>query len=835
MASPRRTNVSEPLTPILGRAELVDRAHALLDGGTRWLTFLGTAGVGKSRLLCAVAAGVPPRESPGGVWRCSLAGASTEREICGRIGEVLASQTDGKAVSLPEDAARLVDLLRAAGAMTLALDDAERGASWLANFLPPTLAALPGLRVLVGSRQRLGGPGETVLLVEPLEAPAAAALFVERAEAARGTPLREEERSLVPELVRRLDALPLALELAAAQLAVLSARELLDSLERSAIAGADGEAPRTEGDTHDTGWHRSLHAALDVSWSLLDDGLKESLCSLALFEDLLPDLASMQKVLPAGSDAAAQLTALGDRSWLRIERDPEGNRYRLLAVTRTYVRRRTPEDAARRARYMSCVAAHAARHIERWGQRESMVALCGMGADLGRALDMATDPATAVALGIVLGRVASIRGPVGATLDRLDRVFTLVQDATPSELVDLLLVRGRLHARDADPARSRADFQRALELASQVGDASREAQAASHLADHLRHHGEPALAETHYRRTLAVVADLELRARVTASLAGLVAERAGLTEAGVLYEEALVCARAAGADLLEAMSLQNLGLLVQEEGDLVRAEALYRKALARHVALGHRRYEAIAYLDLAALALERGRMPEAKSEAETACALAAAAGDQREVALAHVLLAVAFACLDDDDAAAMFVRAASLVQPLREPGLEQALEKHEGHLLLMRARREPAAAQSLFQAVEQLCNDTGEGDDARLATRILAGALERARGARDALRVARDGAWFEPPGSPRVDLSTRAQLHGVVATLAAAWMRDPKEEVPAEDLIAAGWRAQRSATKAAKNRLHVALATLRKLGLAAHLKRGPGGYRLVAAIVDANG
>jgi hypothetical protein len=125
--------------------------------------------------------------------------------------------------------------------MTRVLDDAEGGALWLGGFLPPTLASLPGLRVLVGSRQRLGGPGETVLPVEPLDALAAATLFIERAEAARGAPLREEERTLVAELVRRLDALPLALELAAAQLAKTTRRTRPDgtghSMQRSMCRG----------------------------------------------------------------------------------------------------------------------------------------------------------------------------------------------------------------------------------------------------------------------------------------------------------------------------------------------------------------------------------------------------------------------------------------------------------------------------------------------------------------------------------------------------------------------------------------------------------------------
>ena len=193
-----------------------------------------------------------------------------------------------------------------------------------------------------------------------------------------------------------------------------------------------------------------------------------------------------------------------------------------------------------------------------------------------------------------------------------------------------------------------------------------------------------------------------------------------------------------------------------------------------------------------------------------------------------MLLGVALASLDElDSAEVAFARASALAQPLQEPGSSSALAIHLGHLELARAR----AGQGVGAARDAM-ETPAEGDDARMARRVLASAIERAERSSAEARVALDGSRVVLPGGEALDLSGRSALHGIVAALAAALRGDPGASVSAADMIAAGWPGSRSQTKAAMNRLHVALATLRKLGLAPHLERSDEGYRLVACRVD---
>ena len=779
------SNVSEPLTELIGREAELERTHARLEA-SRWLTVLGPAGVGKSRFLLALAAGIRPKDAPGGVWRCSLSGADGEDEVCARIAAVLPSSNPR---ALPQDGAALARLF--VDPIVLILDDAEHAVSVLSVWLPRWLSGAPMLRCLIGTRERLGGSGEHVVRLEPLHPDDAAQLFEQRAETARGAPLRPEERELVGALIERLDRLPLALELAAAQLAALSARDLLDSLDRHALrlASPDRAAVR----------HASLEAALDLSWELLEPPQREALGALALFESEL-DLAGIGAVV---DDAPTILAALADRSWLQVDAHEEGHRYRLLGVVRTYVREHSDPD---RAPYVAFVLLRARELLERWGERSSTIALCRFAADVGAAMD--ASPAHALELALILARVATARGPVPETLARLDALLD-----THPPTVDLLLARGRLRARNAEPEASHDDYARALELADAGGDDEGGARAAASLADHLRHHGDAARAEQLYRRALATLDEPRSRARLTASLAGLVAERGDLEEAETLYAQAVASARAAGDVVAEAAALQNFGLLLQERGELDRAESMSREALALHTALGHRRFEAIAHLDLAGLALERVRPLDARREAEAASELAHRAGDRREHAIARLLRAVSLAMLDED-AAPAFAEATSLLEKLDEPGLLSALAYHRAHLIL----------DSDLVGARAVLAEPAEGDDARLARRILRAALRRVERSSREVSVMLDGSQLRLPSGERVDLSSRAVLCAIVACLAEGLRRG--DVVSADALIEAGW-GDRATTKAAKNRLHVALATLRKLGLAEHLERSADGYRLV--------
>lgn len=795
---PRHTNVREPLTALRGRDALVERVHAQLDEGARWLTLLGPPGVGKSRVLTAVAAGIAPRECSGGVWMTSLSAAHSESEICARIAFCLPGVFD----ELPREFEQLVPHLQRLGPLLLVLDDAEHVAEPLSRLVPRLLERVRSMRCLIGTRERLGAPGEVVVEVEPLTPDAAVELFIERAEAVRGTRLNESERSAASQLVHRLDCLPLAVELAASQLAVVSVAELSASLEASVLSLRSldrGVRAR----------HASLDAALDVSWGLLSDAQRAGLSGLALFEESTEASAWMHVV----DVDVPTLAGLRDRSWLKVERLAT-TRYGLLGVVRDFVRDRAPADAATMQRYVESVTILADRLVRRWGDRTATRELCRVAPDLRNAAQHGASARVVVAL----ARVALVRGPVDEALERLGEV------AIGPDTIDAVVIRGRLHSRSGHAGAAHDDFERAYAMAQQAEDPSHVAYAASALADHLRHHGNPTRAQQLYREALAYEG-LQSRARVFASLAGLLAEQGELVEARELYSRAIAVARAANDALLAAAAQQNLGLLLQEEGELEDARTCFKEALHEHRELGNRRFEAIAHLDLAGLALEQGRALDALDEASKALALIEQAGDRREQVFALLFRGVALASTDELDAARVaFEHAERLRGQLAQPGIDAAFAIHASHVELARARlshSDPTVS----------VPDAPAGDDARLAARILRRALERAEEARDAIQVAADGSWFQTSEGERVDLESRAALRQLMACLAETRRRDPDALVSVDALIAAGWPERRSATKAAKNRLHVALATLRKLGVGDHLERVEGGYRLVGAWV----
>ncbi|WP_307786270.1 BTAD domain-containing putative transcriptional regulator [Streptomyces clavuligerus] len=360
-ARPRRAgNLPAPLTALVGRETAVAEVRALLAAG-RLVTLTGPGGVGKTRLALETAARIPDAFADG-VWLVELAplGApgvpataeSVAQAVMAVLGVREATTAEYGAGASP--AGRLADFL-AAKRLLLVLDNCEHLVESVAALARDVLVAAPGLRILATSREPLRLAGEVLWPVPPLELPgpeddhrpevlercSAVQLFVARAgDGLPGFALSLDNAAAVAAVCRRLDGIPLALELAATRIRALGVAGLLARLDdrfRLLATGYRGAEPRQQ----------TLRAMIDWSWELLSGPERTVLRRLAVHADGCT-LEAAEEVCGGDGGVAAEdvlmlLAHLVDRSLVVAADTAEGPRYRLLESVAEYCRERLRE------------------------------------------------------------------------------------------------------------------------------------------------------------------------------------------------------------------------------------------------------------------------------------------------------------------------------------------------------------------------------------------------------------------------------------------------------------------------------------------------------------
>jgi predicted ATPase/DNA-binding CsgD family transcriptional regulator len=425
--------IPAPLTTLIGREEELE-AVAVALAGTRLLTLTGAGGVGKTRLAAAVA--------PAGAHWVALASRDDVLPALVRALDVQAPPGLGELEALTA--------LLAGERALLVLDNCEHVVEEAAQVVAALLGGCPGLTVLATSRVPLGIVGETRWEVPPLAAAAASELFHDRAgRVSRGW--RGDDERAVAEICRKLEGVPLALELAASRVAVLSpaaiARGLDDALDL--LTG-----------------RRSLRASLDWSYGLLDAEARRALSALAVFRGG----AALEHALELCSLAA--LETLAEHSLVRVEHD----RLRILEIVRRYALERLETDA--RDRHLDLFLALAERTREDVlspRQPEAFATLDEEAANLAAAIEHAlgADPAKALRLCLALDFWFRAR----ARFREADAAFERAIAAASGAL------RARALAAWAWIVGSGGDFTRAEALAAEAaegGDAWAELVLANH-------------------------------------------------------------------------------------------------------------------------------------------------------------------------------------------------------------------------------------------------------------------------------------------------------------------------------------------------------------------
>ena len=354
-------NLPAQVTSFVGRAsEIAAVTQALMDA--RLVTITGVGGVGKTRLALQVAAEVLPRY-PDGAWFCELAAAEDEETML----QVVASSLDVAPRSDMSFADSVVDFLRGKR-LLLVLDNCEHLLEPVAAFAEHVLRDCRDVHVLTTSREVLSVAGEHVVGLRSLAVPNptdspeniassdAVELFTERARAARANFVVDATNAqAVAEICRRLDGIPLAIELAAARTAAMSAPEIASHLDERfrLLRGARHSALER---------HQTLRATVDWSYSLLDDTDRAVFVRLGVFAGLFD--ADDARAVVCGEDiddwdVLDALASLVAKSMVLADEDDSGvTRYQMLETIRAYARERLDEggesDAWRRrlaARY----------------------------------------------------------------------------------------------------------------------------------------------------------------------------------------------------------------------------------------------------------------------------------------------------------------------------------------------------------------------------------------------------------------------------------------------------------------------------------------------------
>ena len=642
-AAERRHNLPAPVNRFVGRESETAQLEVLLEQ-SRLLTLTGAGGTGKSRLSLKLAESVLGH-FPEGAWFVELAAVQDERMIGLAIATALGVQE-------AELAARLGDRR-----LLLVLDNCEHLVHGCAEAAAALLKAHPRLRIVATSREPLRIAGEATYRVETLPRPHAIELFVERACAANPDFHPEvENASAVVEICRRLDGMPLAIELAAARVRALPVAKIAERLD-------DRFRLLTSGDASALPHQQTLRASIDWSYDLLSPAERALLRRLSVFAGGWT-LEAAEAVCGGGEIQATHsimelLANLVEKSLVLL--DVAGERYHLLETVREYAAEQLAEageteDArdmhvqhfltfasAARLELVGPKQAHWYRRLDlerdnilaaqRWCQRVGQPVL-GLRLVSSLKTFWINRGMISFARGVILsvlagvpergrqrartlydaGQMAYFMGLFAEARTQLEESLAIAREIEDKVLMGLVLQPlGLACAGLGDPAAARPYLEEGVTLAREQQEPRRVAAGVNALAQLHRVQGKLAEAEPLYEHVVDLargLADRQVEAVGLLNIAMTAAERERNDRAGRAVADAIAIARADGWKTIGQSSIEVCAGLAAALGDWRTAARLYGAAEAEAGRTGIRRDPA----DEAFLAPRVGRAREKLGE-----------------------------------------------------------------------------------------------------------------------------------------------------------------------------------------------------------------------------
>ena len=643
----RPNNLPAQATTLIGReTELTQVRDFLRRDGVRLLTLSGPGGTGKTRLALQAVAELAD-EFTHGVWFAALAPIRDPELVLPAIAAALGVQ-EAPGTSPAET---LKEFLRERRLLLL-LDNFEQVLD-AGPAVAELLAAAPGLKILVTSRGLLRVYGEHDFPVPPLTLPCAGKsfrdccqseavrLFAERARAVKPAfAVTEENAPALAALTAQLDGLPLAIELAAAQIRLFTPEAMLAEL--CVACGGGGSLELLAGGARNLPERqRTLRGAIAWSYDLLDESERSAFRRLGVFSGGW-DRGGAAVVLDKNKSQAA-LQSLLDKSLLRVCDEGGEPRFEMLETLREFALERLDEQGegddarARHSKHFLALAETCTSRLDgpdqqRWSERLARE-FDNFRAALARALAR-RDADSALSFAANLGPLWNQRGRYSEGRAQLEAALGLGDGAPSEPLARAVFSLGLMHNGLGELPQARHQLEKALGIFRSVGDRNGAFDALTTLAWVLMYQGDLDGAEklaTELLDQSQRLADPRRRALALKHAAYVAQERGQPERSAAMIEEALVLMRRAQDKLGVAILLNVLGENVRSAGDFARAVGLYQDSLALARELGDAFWRAVAGMNAAVCLMRLDRAAEALPLMAESLATAHAIGNKRNV------------------------------------------------------------------------------------------------------------------------------------------------------------------------------------------------------------
>ncbi len=640
------------MTSLIGREEEITVASTLCQhADIRLLTLTGPGGSGKTRLALAVATKLLPEFSDG-VFFVSLAPLREANLVLSNIAQALSIE-EGTGQPLAQQLQAALQKRH----LLLVLDNFEQVLS-AGPLVADLLAAAPYIKVIATSREILHLYGEYEFIVKPLELPdrscppmletvaqsASVALFIERARAVKTTfALTYENMPAIVEICVRLDGLPLAIELAAARVKLLTPQEILSRLTNSLklLTGGAQNLPARQ---------RTLRNTLDWSYDLLNETEKHFFRHLSAFVGTWT-LAAAQAVATCEGeeeDALDLLTSLVDKSLLQVVEDASGEtRFTLLETIREYAHdclRKHDEVAdvqRRHALFYLRIAEDEEPHLQEREQKRALQRLDREASQLWTALRWTiecNEAAIGLRLASALSGYLQIRSSLSEGRNWLEEILALHEVEGSIVLrAKVLYGAGVVAFRRNDLAQTHKRLQESKELAALAADHRTQALAAAMLAELELHQGHSEVALTYAEEGMRASEGMDDRwcKGIIHSIFGKIeSKQSNLERACMRYHISIVLLREAGDVRNQADVMADLAHTMLLQGRLKTALFLYTRSLVLFEEIEDRWNQSICLNGIANIQRLQGSFREAQKRFEAGLALATSLGNRQERAVA---------------------------------------------------------------------------------------------------------------------------------------------------------------------------------------------------------